>query len=118
MIEQPQGQDFLIALFGNRENVREVMRQFRVMQAECPWAMKALAAFCYAEETTAVLDNANDTWLRQGKREVWLFIQAMAALTERDITHVPPREETGPVAEALDLPPVRIEEDEDNGPAE
>lgn len=112
MAEQ-QGQDFLTAVFGNRENVREAMRQFRVMQAECPWALKALEAFCFARETAAVPASTNETFLREGKREVWLFIESMAALTEREIEHVPPREQTGPVAEALDLPPVTFEEDED-----
>lgn len=47
-----------------------------------------LRRFCKASVPTADVGNVHATYLSEGRREVWLRIQAMLQLTEEDVTQL------------------------------
>ncbi len=51
------------------------------------YVLDDLQAFCGADTSSANTENVNETFLRLGRREVWLRIQAFLSITENDIAN-------------------------------
>jgi hypothetical protein len=75
---------WLAAWWGYRR-APEVVRQYQVMREICPEAMADLARFCLAFDNTFDPDNAHASDRNQGKREVWLYLEAMTDLDWHDL---------------------------------
>jgi hypothetical protein len=75
-----------------RGRAGELARQYETFKEACPLVLADLSRFCLAHDSTFVQGDADQSLLNVGKREVWLHIQEMRALTDEDLQHL--KEET------------------------
>lgn len=64
---------------------RAYLRAFRMTEASGEMVLTDLATFCRANESCVVPGDRDRTYLLEGRREVWLRIQAHLNLTDEQL---------------------------------
>ncbi len=79
---------WLANFWRTRSRARELGRQYRVLWEECPLVLADLALFGCANSSTHVQGDLELSQQNVGRREMWLHIKQMAALTDEDVRHL------------------------------
>lgn len=79
---------WLANFWPSRSRARELSRQYRVLWEECPLVLADMALFGCANSSTHVQGDPEQSQQNVGRRDFWLHVKHMAALTDEDVRHL------------------------------